>query len=95
MEVIGWIGSVAFTFCAVPQAYKSFVDGHSKGLSTYYLLLWLMGEIFTIIYVIPQGKLLLIVNYIGNLLVLLVILKYKFFPRKTAQDLMKEDFINF
>lgn len=107
MELIGWIGAMAFTFCAVPQAYKSIKDGHSNGLSIYYLLLWLTGEIFTIIYVIPQGKLPLTVNYIGNLIVLLVILKYKFYPREerpeiksvydengsiSAPDIMRQDF---
>jgi uncharacterized protein with PQ loop repeat len=97
MEIIGWIGATAFTFCAVPQAYKSFKDGHSDGLSLYYLLLWLIGEIFTIIYVVPQGKLPLTMNYIGNLIVLIVILKYKFYPRKRKhakdEDVLETEYL--
>lgn len=105
MEIIGWIGSIAFTFCAVPQAYKSYKDGHSDGLSLYYLLLWLIGEIFTIAYIFAKGDvpIPLVANYVGNLFVLSIILKYKFYPRKkifyydietefSAQDIMKKDF---
>ena len=33
METIGWIGSICFALCAIPQAWKSFKDGHSRGIT--------------------------------------------------------------
>jgi uncharacterized protein with PQ loop repeat len=81
MEPIGWIGSFCFAICGVPQAFKSYKDGHSDGISWSFLLLWLFGEIFTLIYVMPKGHLPLIFNYLGNMFLVAIILYYKISPR--------------
>lgn len=84
MEILGWVGSICFAICAVPQAYLSYKLGRSEGISWLFLFLWLTGEICTIIYVLPKKDVPLLVNYFGNLLCLLVILRYKALPRKNS-----------
>lgn len=81
MEVIGWVGSLAFGLCAIPQALKSMVDGHSEGVSWGLLVLWFIGEVCTLIYVYPKGHLPLIVNYIMNIIFVAIIIKYKIWRR--------------
>ena len=84
MEILGWIAGILFAFCGLPQAVKSYKDKHSKGLSSYFLLMWTGGEILTIIYVLYRhgfdGPLLF--NYTVNLIFLTVIWLYKIFPKK-------------
>lgn len=82
IDTLGWLGAVAFAVCAIPQAYKSWKGGHSDGISWGFLGLWTFGEICTLIYTIPKGLVPLIFNYLGNLLFLAVIIKYKVRPRK-------------
>jgi uncharacterized protein with PQ loop repeat len=81
LNVIGWLGSICFSICAIPQAVLSIKQGHSDGTSSLFLGLWLLGEVCTIAYVLPKLDYPLLVNYIGNLACLLVILRYKIRPR--------------
>jgi uncharacterized protein with PQ loop repeat len=82
IEVFGWLSSLMFGFCGLPQAYKSYKDGNSDGISWMFAIMWFLGEIFAIIYVLPMKDGPLLVNYGINLLFLCIILWYKFFPRK-------------
>ena len=75
--LIGWIGSFMLAICAVPQAYKSYVDKHSDGISWYFLLLWLFGEVFLLVYVINKLDIPLIINYLCNIFIVVIILYYK------------------
>lgn len=82
MELIGWIGSIALAVCGVPQAYLSYKQGHSNGLSVALLVLWFGGEIFTLIYVLPQQDWPLLFNYSCNIISLIIICWYKWKPRQ-------------
>lgn len=77
MDTIGWLGALCFSLCALPQAIQSYRQGHSKGLAWSFLLLWLAGEVLTMIYIWPKMLWPLMVNYIFNLICLLVIIRYK------------------
>lgn len=83
MEIIGWVGSFLLTFCGVPMAWQSYRDGHSDGINMLFLHMWLWGEVLVLAYVLAQTIMLypLIANYAFNIVVILVILKYKLFPR--------------
>lgn len=81
MELIGWIGSIAFAICGAPQAWESYKTGQSKGITWGFLSLWLIGELFTIVYVLPKGHWPLIFNYIGNIMFVFIIIRYKIWPR--------------
>jgi uncharacterized protein with PQ loop repeat len=79
LEIIGALGSACLAFCALPQAIQSYRTKTSEGVSGQFLMLWLVGEVATLAYVIgtaPHLKL-LIANYIVNLACLVVILWYK------------------
>tara|TARA_R110000868_G_scaffold87240_1_gene244124 strand:+ start:130 stop:402 length:273 start_codon:yes stop_codon:yes gene_type:complete len=85
MELIGYIGSICLALCAIPQAWLSYKQGHSQGISIYFLLMWTLGELFTLVYVIPMLNAPLILNYSGNVLFLAVIWKYKLLPKKSVE----------
>jgi len=82
MENLGWIGSILLAFCGLPQCIDSIKSGNSKGLNWGFLLMWFFGEIFTFYYVANNIDLPLILNYGANIIFLIIIIKYKFWPRK-------------
>jgi uncharacterized protein with PQ loop repeat len=84
IETIGWVSAIAFAICAAPQAYMSWKDGHAHGLAWAFLMLWYIGELFGLIYVIALLSYPLIFNYALNVILVTIILKYKTFPRKES-----------
>ncbi len=82
-ETIGWIGSICFALCGVPQAWRCFRAGHAEGLSWLFLLLWLVGELCYIISVLASFGWVawMMFNYVANILCILVILYYKRVPK--------------
>lgn len=81
LEIFGWLGALFFTICALPQTIKTIKEGHSFGLSWWFLILWFAGEITTAIYVWPKQDIPLLVNYLGNTGLILIIFWYKIFPQ--------------
>ena len=86
LELVGWVGSILFAICAIPQARLCYKQGHSDGLDWIFLLCWLFGEILVTIYVIPKRDWPLLLNYGVNLLCLFVIIRYKLYPRQSQID---------
>ena len=86
-DILGWIGTFCFSVCGAPQALKVYQDGHSNGLSLAFLWLWLIGEIFFVSAILLRFGFVswLLVNYGFNLLFLLVLFRYKFWPRKRGE----------
>ena len=80
MEIIGWTGSILLAFCGLPQAWQSYKQKHSHGVSWGLLILWGLGEVFTIIYILPKWYWPLLFNYISNLIFIGVIVYYKLKP---------------
>lgn len=77
MELIGVIGSVAFATCAIPQVVECYRKRSAEGLSWMFLILWAIGELFTIIYIWPKQDWILLGNYFFNSLCLLVMIYFK------------------
>ncbi len=79
MEIIGWIGSMLFAFCALPQCIMVCRQKHAHGLSWAFLLMWMMGEVLCFWYVAmqPMMQVPLLANYIINFAMLIVIIWYK------------------
>ena len=44
IEVIGYIGGLAFALCGFPQVLQCYRQGHAKGMSVAFLGLWATGE---------------------------------------------------
>jgi len=82
METIGWIGSILLAFCGLPQAIESFKTKNSDGLTWGFLIMWGVGELFTIVYIIPKWHWPLIFNYTANIIFISIILYYKIKPRR-------------
>lgn len=83
-EILGWLGSICLAICGLPQAWQSFKDKHSHGISWGFVLLWSFGEIFALAYVYDKLDLPLLLNYATNILILAVILFYKINPKNTT-----------
>jgi len=72
------------SLCAVPQTWTCLKTGKADGLSSGFLWLWFLGEIFTLAFVTAQAEVAwpLVANYSSNIILLLIILKFKYFPSK-------------
>lgn len=82
MEFIGWMGSILLAFCGLPQAIESYRTKNSDGLTWGFLIMWGVGELFTIAYIIPKMHLPLIFNYAANIVFISIIVYYKINPRR-------------
>jgi len=69
-------------FCGLPQAVESYRQKSSHGVTWGLLVMWGIGEVLTLIYVLPRMELPLLFNYATNLVFLFVIGYYKIFPGK-------------
>jgi uncharacterized protein with PQ loop repeat len=87
IQIIGWIGASLLAFCGLPQAWKSFKDGNSDGISWMFILMWGLGELFGLVYIISLGAIPLILNYTLNLALVSVIFWFKIYPRKNKNGL--------
>lgn len=79
-EIMGWLGSICLAICGIPQAWMSYRDKNSHGISWGFVLLWAFGEAFALTYVYDKLDLPLVVNYMTNILIVGVILYYKINP---------------
>lgn len=82
-EIIGWLSSFFLGACGVPQAYFSWKRGKADDISWTFLIFWQAGEILGTIYVLSftQIPFPILVNYIINIIVISIILRYKIKPR--------------
>ena len=82
INAIGWIGNLILAACAAPLAYESIKAKHSRGVNVIFLWMWLVGELFALIFHLsvlatwPQ-----IVNYVFNIICISIILKFKYKPK--------------
>lgn len=83
LELLGYVSASFLAICSIPQAWKSYKDGRTEGIAHSFLWLWFLGEIGTLIYTILKlgwvGP--LILNYVFNILLIGVIMRYLYFPR--------------
>lgn len=85
-DIVGWLGSVLLAVCGAPQALKSIRDGHSRGMSSSFLMFWLGGELCYLYSTAAKFGLVswLVFNYVGNIIFVLVIIYFALFPRERA-----------
>jgi uncharacterized protein with PQ loop repeat len=81
---IGWIGSVCFAFCGIPQAIRVARQGHADGLSPWFLIFWVLGEVCYVAAVLLEFGWVgwMMFNYLVNLASLTVICRYYFWPTR-------------
>jgi uncharacterized protein with PQ loop repeat len=87
METFAWIGSILLGVCALPQSYKSIKDKETVGVSPAFLWAWILGEMFTFVYVIfEKYSVPLLLNYLLNIIFISVILYYFYFPKNLDKE---------
>jgi len=86
ISILGWLGSLLLAICGAPQAWQSYKDKHSDGISWAFLLLWGFGEIFCLGYVYDKFDLPLLMNYAVNILIVGVMIYYKINPKNDTQE---------
>lgn len=78
LEILGWIAHMSLALCAVPQTVQAIRTKSSAGVNSWFLALWLIGEVFALAYVLTKDSdIIQMTNYIVNLLFLLPIIYYK------------------
>jgi uncharacterized protein with PQ loop repeat len=78
IDLYGYVGGALLAFCAVPLLIKTVRDGHARGVSLGFLLMWSAGEALTLRYVADVSPTVpLIGNYVVNLSTVLVVLGYR------------------
>jgi uncharacterized protein with PQ loop repeat len=82
IQLIGWISSILFALAGAPQAYQSYKRGNSEGMSKLFLIMWTLGEILMMAYIILMYgyDIPLLVNGIFNLIFLAIIWRYTLSP---------------
>ena len=81
IEAIGWAGSILLAFCGLPQAIESHRTGSSSGVTWGLILMWGLGEVLTMAYILPKMDWPLVFNYAANIVFISVIAYYKMWPR--------------
>lgn len=84
MELAGWLGSIMLAVCAAPQAWQSYKQKHADGVHMGLLILWMLGELFTLAYLLdkPEFDWPLVCNYSTNIILVGIILWYKLYPQR-------------
>jgi uncharacterized protein with PQ loop repeat len=83
IELLGWIGGIFLSICAFPQVYKTYNEHSATGLSLWMLILWWVGEVCTLGYVLYTNiqvgdfQLPLIINYIVNIVMVVYLIYAK------------------
>jgi uncharacterized protein with PQ loop repeat len=81
LEITAWIGNLLLAVCAVPQAWASFRQGHSDGISSGMLWLWGIGTMLALPLQVDKGIAQAVMNYNVNLFLISVIVYFKLYPR--------------
>ena len=97
-EVVGWIGSLLFAICALPQVIHTFKTRKTDDVNELFLWFWFLGEVFTFSYVVVDDianinyHIPLYFNYAFNLLMLfyLIYAKYSYNSKPTALSLIRK-----
>lgn len=80
MNTLGYIGSLLLAFCALPETLRSY---RTKTCSIGWgmLLMWLVGEILTLVYVVWKSSEVslvpLLANYSVNIAMIVIMCYYK------------------
>jgi len=77
-DFIGWIGSIAFAVCGLPQAWECFKNKNAKGINPAFVGLWLVGEVCYVISILIKFGWVtwMMFNYTANIFSITVIIFY-------------------
>ncbi len=89
-DIIGWIGSVAFALCGVPQAWECYKNGTARGINPLFVALWLVGEVCYVISVLLKFGWVnwMMFNYGANIVSISVIIFYLVRDRRGKREMV-------
>lgn len=95
-EIVGWMGSILFAICALPQVIHTFKTRRTNDVNELFIWLWFWGEVFTFSYVLVDDfskqhyHVPLYFNYAFNLLMLfyLIYAKYAYNTKPTVLSVL-------
>lgn len=80
----GWLGSVLLAFCGLPELFVTLKTKQCK-LSWPFLLMWGLGEVFTLIAIVDQKmSAFLLLNYSLNMVIIFILIYFK--SKKRGDD---------
>jgi uncharacterized protein with PQ loop repeat len=85
-DFIGWVGSVAFAVCGLPQAWECFKNRSARGINPYFIGLWFIGEICYVVSVLMKFGWVhwMMFNYTVNIFSITVITFFIIMDRKST-----------
>ena len=83
IESFGFTGGIMLSICSVPEAIKSYREKRCD-IGWGMLLLWLFGEIGLLVYETKTMAMPRLINYLLNLICILVLVFYKRSPKKVS-----------
>lgn len=92
MYHIGWFGNSLLAICGLPQAFKSYKNGHSKGVSRWFLWTWVIGEVFAFAFhLLTSDNYPQVMNYVMNLGFISIVIYYSHFPRISEEAVVNKE----
>lgn len=86
IAIFSWVGALILLFRALPQAYKSWKEGHSNGLAPSMLWLWLIGSFCLLPHLLSKGDWATAIIYFSNIFAVIIMGKFFYFPRISNQE---------
>jgi uncharacterized protein with PQ loop repeat len=86
VNFFSWIGAFILFFRALPQAFKSWKDGHSDGLSPSMLWLWLIGSCFILPHLLYQQDWATSIIYFSNVFAVFIMIWFLYYPQKNKEE---------
>lgn len=82
MAVIAWTATILLSLCGIPQAIKIIKEGQAEGISSGFIIMYIVGSVLQLIYVVSLWELPLIAGTLTGLACVSTYAYYKVFPRK-------------
>ena len=80
--IIGLVGSLLLALCGLPEALSARKKGRCD-VGYGFLCMWLLGEILVLLYNhMLHQDMWLYINYLLNICFIVIMLRYKVFPRR-------------
>lgn len=77
MELLAWVGCILLATCALPELVRT-LRTKKCSLTWGFLLMWLFGEIFTLLPVLSRNLgAFLVFNYSLNVVIIFILCYYK------------------
>tara|TARA_R110002020_G_scaffold373294_1_gene584731 strand:+ start:345 stop:587 length:243 start_codon:yes stop_codon:yes gene_type:complete len=76
MKTIGWLSAILLATCGIPELIKA-INGNKIEAGWELLIMWFLGEVFGLIYVMPLNKTPLVLNYMFNTIVVGALIYFK------------------